>query len=715
MPPDRYPAPGTTHPQPVEFASAVVPPAAPPTTPDRTRAPVRLVDGLAYGGDYNPEQWPRHVWDEDVALMREAGVNLVTLGVFAWGTVEVADGVRDWSWLDDALDLLHAHGIGVDLATPTAAPPSWLHTAHPEVLPFDADLYQQPPGGRLAWCPSSAVFRRYALRHVEALARRYGQHPALRLWHVSNELGGGNARCYCDVSAAAFRDWLAHRYGSLDAVNAAWGTAQWGHRFGAWEEVLPPRGKHGAPNPGLFLDYERYSSDALLAHHLAERAVLERHSDVPVTTNIMVGPGAQVVDYASWAPHVDVVATDHYTLVDDPDREHELAMAGDRVRGMAGTREHRPPWLLMEHSTGAPSWQQRNRAKDPGEIARNALAHVAHGSDGALFFQWRASTGGAEQFHSAMLPHAGTRSRVWREVVALGADLRALGEVAGSVVEPARAAVVVDDAAGWALQHGLKPHRGLRYGREMRAWHRALWERNVRCDVVPVGTDLDGYDLVVAPTLLVLGDADAERLRAVPARGGTLLATYLTGTCDPTGQVRPGRGVLEDVLGVWTDEFYPLQVGERVDLDDGSVVTDWTERVVLDDAEAVVRYASSSLAGGAAVTRRTVPGGSGSPDGTGTSGTSGSAWYVSAMLPPDGVDRVVDRVVAETGLVPVAETEHGVEAVRRVGADASYLFLLNRTAERRTATATGTDLLTGVGCGPAVDIPPGGARVLRET
>jgi beta-galactosidase len=708
-----------------EFVSAVIPPAAP------ARPFVWPTTGLAYGGDYNPEQWPREVWHEDVALMREAGVNVVTLGVFSWGLVETADGTFDWTWFDEVVELLHSSGIAIDLATPTAAPPSWLHTAHPEVLPFDADLYQQPPGGRLAWCPSSAVFRRYALRYVEALAQRYGRHPAVRLWHVSNELGGGNARCYCDVSAAAFRDWLRARYGSVDAVNEAWGTAQWGHRFGAWDEILPPRGKHGAPNPGLYLDYERYSSDALLAHYLAEKEVLERHSAAPVTTNMMVGPGAQVVDYASWAPHTALVANDHYTLVDDPDREQDLAFAGDRMRGMSAGRR---PWLLMEHSTGAPSWQQRNRAKDPGEIARNALAHVARGSDGALFFQWRASTAGAEQFHSAMVPHTGTRSRIWREVVELGGHLRSLAEVQGSVVERARAAMVVDDPAGWALQHGLTPHRALRYGRELRTWHRALWERQVLCDVVPPGTDLDGYDLVLVPTLLVVDDAEAARLRAVPERGGTLLVTYLSGICEPTGRVRTGGfpGAFRDVLGAWTDEFYPLQAGEQVALDDGSTVEDWTERVELDGAEAVVRYTSSSLAGGAAITRREVPragGGSGADGAIGANGASGAdgasgvgtasgtAWYVSAALSREAVDRVVGRLVEVARLPRTVEADPGVEAVRRVAADgtgASWLFLLNHTDVDRKVPATGTDLLTGTDHGPVVTVPAGGVRVLRE-
>lgn len=666
-----------------------------PVPPART---VRLGDGLVFGGDYNPEQWDRATWDEDVRLMREAGVNLVTLGVFAWGTVETVDGAWDWSWMDEIVDLLHGNGIGIDLATPTAAPPSWLLTARPDIAPVLADGYREPPGGRNAWCPASPVYRRYALRHTEALAERYGRHPAVRLWHVGNELGGGNMRCYCDRSAAAFRDWLRHRHGSLDAVNARWGTAQWGHRYGNWEEIAPPRGRHGAPNPGLFLDYERYSSDALLSHYLAEKAAIERHSDVPVTTNFMVGAGAQIVDYASWAPHTAIAANDHYTLVDDPFREQDLAFAGDRMRGMSGGR----PWLLMESSTGSPSWQQRNRAKDPGEIVRHSLGHVARGSDGVMFFQWRASRAGAEQFHSAMLPHGGTWSRIWREVLELGRNLRALAEVQGTIVEPARAAIVVDDVAGWALQHGLKPHRDLRYGRELRAWHRALWERQILCDVVPPGTDLDGYDLVIVPTLLVVDDGAAERLRAVPERGGTLLVTYLSGVCGEDGQVIPGGfpGAFQDVLGVRGDEFYPLQKGERVSLDDGASVEDWTERVYLDSAEPIVRYASSSLAGGPAVTRREVG--------------DGAAWYVSAPLPPESVDRIVGRIVAEAGLTPTVEGEPGVEAVRRIGEGRSYLFLLNHSGVDRAVVAEGRDLLSGARVGPKVTVPAGGVRVLRE-
>ncbi|WFR68710.1 beta-galactosidase trimerization domain-containing protein [Curtobacterium flaccumfaciens] len=437
----------------------------------------------------------------------------------------------------------------------------------------------------------------------------------------------------------------------------------------------------------------------MLAHYEAERAVIEQHSEVPVTTNFMVGAGSQVVDYAEWAKHVAIPANDHYTLVDDPDRAEDLAASADRMRGI--TRD-RTPWLLMEHSTGGPSWQQRNRAKEPGEILRNSLAHVARGSDGALFFQWRASTAGAEQFHSAMLPHAGTRSRVWREVCALGRALRALDPVKGAPVEPARVAIVVDEPSGWALQSGLKPHRGLRYGHELRAWHTAFWRRQVLTDVVPVDADLSGYDVVVLPTLFVVDDAAAARISAVVDRGATLLVTYASGIVDETARVRTGGypGAFRDVLRVWAEEFTPLQRDDRVRLDDGTVVTDWAEDLVVEDAEVVLRHVDGPLAGRPAVTRRAVGGG---------------AWYVSVMLDADGVQRIVDRIVEERAIARTVTAPPGLEAVRRLRQDGTgILFLLNHRTDDVILSAAGTDLLDGSGHGPETVVPAGGVRVLLE-
>ena len=394
--------------------------------------------GIAYGGDYNPEQWPEEIWVEDMALMREAGVNMVSVGIFAWALLEPAEGQYDFSRMDRLLDLLHQNGIAADLATPTAAPPAWFFVRHPEALPVDRDGRRLSYGSRQTFCPSSPAYRTAALRIARALADRYADHPAVAMWHIHNEYGCHNAACYCETSAEAFRSWLKAKYGEdLDALNHAWGTAFWSQWYYAWEQVLPPRATGADPNPTHLLDWRRFCSDELLSLCTAERDVLRAAApSTPATTNFMVNFSIEALDYWRWAPELDIVSNDHYLQSTDPESQIDLALSGDLVRSMAGG-----PWLLMEHSTGAVNWQPVNRAKQPGEMRRNALAHVAHGADGVAYFQWRAAKAGAEQWHSAMLPHAGTDSQIWRDVVQLGADLRTLGEVRGSTATAQVAAV----------------------------------------------------------------------------------------------------------------------------------------------------------------------------------------------------------------------------------------------------------------------------------
>ncbi len=654
---------------------------------------------LAYGGDYNPEQWSEDVHEEDVRLMQEAGVDLVSLGIFSWALLEPREGEYDFAWLDRVVERLHAGGIRIDMATATASPPPWLSRSYPETLPVTADGTTLWPGGRQAFCPSSPVFREKSLALVRKMAERYGDHESVVLWHVSNELGCHNARCYCEVSAAAFRVWLEERYGDVAALNHAWGTAFWSQSYGSFDEVLPPRSAPAFPNPTQQLDFARFSSDELLKNFVLERDVLHELSPgVPVTTNFMVSDHIQAMDYWRWAREMDVISNDHYLKAEDPEGYVELAFCAALTHGLADNK----PWLLMEHSTSAVNWQPRNRPKRPGEMLRNSLQHVANGADAVLFFQWRASRAGAEKYHSGLVPHAGTDSRLWREVVELGGVLDRIEELAGSGTR-SDVAMVVDWQCWWASELDSHPTQDLVYLDRAHAIHRALWRRGVAVDFVAPGADLTGYKLVVAPTLYTVTDQVAARFHEAAEAGSTVLVTYFSGVVDENDHIRMGGypGAFRDLLGIRTEEFVPLVAGQQVRLDDGSTADVWTEDLQLRGAEAVASYVDGPLPGTPALTRHAYG--------------SGTAWYAACRLDETGTARLVDRLLAEAGVDPVAETRPGVEVARRRAEDGrSWLFVINHTDEPATVPATGHDLVSETSVEGVVEVPAGAVAVVRE-
>jgi Beta-galactosidase len=657
--------------------------------------------GIAFGCDYNPEQWGPEVWDEDIALMIEAGVDLVAINIFGWSHLEPHRGEYRFDRLDDIMDRLAADGIGVNLGTGTASTPAWLTREHPDLLPMAVDGTRRYPGGRQAFCPSSPVYREHALRLTAAVAERYGAHPALRLWHVSNEIGCHNALCYCDVSADAFRRWLADRYVDVDTLNAAWGTAFWSQSYGEWEEILPPRATLSSRNPAQLLDFHRFSSDELLGHYRAEADVIRSRSEAPITTNFMVTAHIDNLDYWSWAADMDVVANDHYLDHRLGDPTTELAFAADLSRGLAGG----DPWLLMEHSTGAVNWQPLNLAKQPGQMMRNTLTHVARGADGACFFQWRASVQGSEKFHSAMLPHAGTDSAMWRDVVELGGAIERLAEVAGSRVDAA-VALVFSWESWWAADGESRPSQALGYLDLVHAAYGALHAEGLTVDVVAPGADLSRYSLVVVPGLHLVREQDAVVLTDWIAAGGTALVTFSSGIVDEDDRVYVGGygGPFRDALGVRVEEFAPVARETTLTLSDGSTATLWSERSRATTAEVVASFADGPSTGAPAITRNRWG--------------LGEAWYLATLPEPAAYRSLVARLAADAGVRPAAEVDGdaaSVDVVRRRGAAASYLFVVNHALVDATVATSGTDLVTGATADGSLVVPAGAVRVVRET
>lgn len=668
-----------------------------------------------YGGDYNPDQWPEEVWDDDVRLMKKAGVNLVSVGIFSWAKIETSEGVYDFDWLDRIIDKLGEAGVAVDLASATASPPMWLTQAHPEVLwkDYRGDVCQ--PGARQHWRPTSPVFREYALKLCRAMAEHYKGNPYVVAWHVSNEYGCHNRFDYSEDAEHAFQQWCEERYGTIDAVNDAWGTAFWAQRMNDFSEIVPPRfiGDGNFMNPGKLLDFKRFSSDALKAFYIAERDTLaEITPDLPLTTNFMVSASGSVLDYDDWGDEVDFVSNDHYFI---PGEAHldELAFSASLVDGIA----RKDPWFLMEHSTSAVNWREINYRKEPGQLVRDSLAHVAMGADAVCYFQWRQSKAGAEKFHSAMVPHAGEDSAVFRDVCELGADLNKLSDegILGSRLAKSRVAVVFDYESEWATEHTATPTQHVHHVDEPLAWFRALADQGVTADVVPVRGAWDDYEMVVLPSVYLLSEETTRRVRDYVVGGGRLVVTYYTGISDEKDHVWLGGypGSIRDVVGVRVEEFMPMGddftgVPDRLELSNGAVAHDIADVIGSVDGTATVLETFkddpwTGMDGAPAIVAHTFG--------------EGRSVYVGARLGRDGIALSLPEILDSLGMAEAGGNDGRVLHVEREGANGSrFVFSFNRTHETVRVSVEGEVVVSSFADvdGETASIKPNGVIVTKQ-
>ncbi len=719
------------------------------------------MEGIAYGGDWNPEQWDRETNLRDIERMVEAGVTLISLGIFSWASLEPEEGRYDLDWLADLIDQLHNAGISVDLANGTASPPAWMAQRYPETLPVDSRGVRLGFGSRQQYNPSSALFSQKACALTEAMARRFGDHPGVVMWHISNEYGCHIWESFDEESAYAFRQWLLERYGTIEAINRAWGTAFWSQTYTDIAQIQPPRAMPTFHNPSQMLDWRRFSDYALRSQMEREREVIRRYSDRPITTNFM--GTFPLLDYRKWAPLCDIIADDSYPDPADPQAAHDIAWQGDVMRGLGDGA----PWLLMEQSPGAVQWRPQNSPKRPGQFLLWTIARLAHGADGILQFQWRQSAKGSETFHAGMVPHSGEDSPIWTDVVSTGQALKSLAPITGTRMS-ARAAVVIDWESEWARHYAIGPISSENptdsWGNfaPAKSWHQSLWEAGIATDVVGVDNDFTSYDLVVVPAVFIDYPHMAHSLCIAAERGAQVVITAPSAVVDSQcGAILGGYlGSLADLAGVKVVEHSTLTGPSQgrtydtrestayrisgavetpaalnwcgIDTDNealkrtielvGDVAKDlrsgrWAEKIVPTGehewrglgegnssagVECVAyfdgRGGGVDLAGACALSRNRVG--------------QGSVWYAAADFDALSRSVLVRMWASYARLLPVfPDLPRGVEAQEREG----FLFLLNHSDRAvELSGIVGKDLLSGSECTGHVVLAPRSALVVER-
>ena len=654
---------------------------------------------MKFGVCYYPEHWPAERWAEDARLMRQAGITYVRIAEFAWQLMEPAEGDFDWAWLDTAIETLAEADLRVVLCTPTAAPPVWMAHAYPDILPVDAEGRALRWGTRRHYCVNSATYRRHTERIVTALAERYGQHPAVAGWQIDNEFGcHDTARCYCDECAAAFRRWLEAKYGTLDALNAAWGTVFWSQIYVTWEQVMLPNLLVAIPNPAQVLDYYRFASDSNVAYQQAQLDLLREGVTAEhfITTNVM--GDFDELDYHALAHPLDFIAWDSYPTgyaehvapqlyppeealkesvpedfaydVGDP---YVTGFYHDVIRGLK-----QQPFWVMEQQAGHINWGKYNPGVRPGTPRLWAWHALACGADAVLFFRWRACRFAQELYHSGLLRHDGNFDVGYSDLLAMRADAALLDELASAPIE-ADVALVLDYEDLWAMQ--LQPHReGFDYRRHLFAFYRAAQRLGVSVDVVSDTADLSRYRLVLTPTAFLADVARAERLTAYVEGGGTLLLGVRSGFKTPENAVpaEPLPGPFRELTGVTVTAWHALPPGVRYPLRAAipaleGPATLWAEALSPhhEEVEVLARYVGGPFHASAALTSRVV--------GAGRALTLG--WHPTRLQ----AQALLAHLIGELDIARLADLPRGVIARRRGEAT----LLLNFTDTALTATVQG--------------------------
>ncbi len=648
---------------------------------------------ILYGGDYNPNQWPREIWAEDMDLFKKAGINSATVNVFSWAKLQPDENTYDFSELDDIIAMLSENGIDIVLATATGAMPAWMAKKYPEVTRVDFEGRRHKFGQRHNHCPNSLVWQKYAARLAGELAKRYGSNPHVVCWHINNEYNTG---CYCENCEKAFRIWLREKYGTLEAVNAAWNTEFWGHTFYDWDEIVAPNNLSDGMGfgftrktafAGISIDYDRFLSDSLLENYKLERdAIREYDKETPITTNLM--GTYKGLDYFKWAKEMDIVSWDNYPAYNTP--WSFTAMRHDLMRGLKGA-----PFMLMEQTPSQQNWQPYNSLKKPGQMRAQSYQTVAHGADTIQFFQLRRSKGACEKFHGAVIAHSGSGdTRVFKECAQLGEELKKLGAETLGAKNTAEVGMIFDWDNYWALEYTSGPNVDLKYVDQIHQYYQYFYEHHIPVDMIPVDGDLSRYKAICAPVLYMVKEGVAEALEAFVEAGGTLITGMMSGIVDQSDNVHLGGypGPLRRLCGIWAEEIDALapEQSNTLRFPDGTEAQCklLCDIIRTEGAETIAAYGGDFYAGTPAVTKNSFG--------------KGTVYYVGTQPDHDGIAKILDALTAGADVKPLIPDETELEVDLRTIEGREYWFIINLTGTPKSAPESfkgETDILTGTPVG----------------
>lgn len=627
-----------------------------------------------YGGDYNPDQWDEATLEQDIKYFKKAGINMVTLPVFAWAKLEPEEGCYRFEWLDQILNRLWEERIYVILATPTTAQPAWMSKKYPEVLPVDIAGRKRTHGMRVFFCVNSEKYRERAAAIAEHMAKRYGSFPGLAAWHVANEYG---TYCYCDNCQKKFRSWLQERYQTIECLNDRWSASFWGRTVYEWDEIMLPTELNDDYrfNPAVQLDYMRFVTDSTLSCFLNEAEVFEKVTpEIPVFSNI--SGFIKKLNQFKLVEHMDFAGWDNYPCPQDdisfPAMKHDIMRALKNGKSYA----------VVEQSPNQQNWQPYNKLKRPGEIKTIAYQGLARGADSSLYFQMRQSRGGQEKFHGAVISHEGTDdTRVFREMEELGKELERLKDsFVGGTVE-AKAGFLFDWESWWALELSSGPTKDMDYLAQVHRYYKAFYDKNIQTDVLQTTADLSKYKVVAAPLLYMVTPALAQKIENFVEEGGIFIATYRTGVADENDRCIYGAapGLLKETLGLWVEETDALSPQES-----NRIVVNGNKLPVKAEYEAGFLCDILRLTGaeplavyGEDFYRQT-------PCITVNHKGKGQAFYIGCQPEEAFLSDFTGYICQLAGLVPVLETKGRIELSVRKGRQGNIIFAINHQEQPGT-------------------------------